>query len=111
MTSLYSERELIPTIYISGPMTGYPDFNYPAFYKAEHALRGAGYTVVNPAAFGGAHQTGLDYSGLLKRDIRLLLECTGIAMLDGWLESVGAKTEHQVAHACGIEIRALEDWL
>lgn len=107
----YSTRDLIPTIYVSGPMTGYDDFNYPAFFKAEHRLRESGYNVINPAVFGGAHQTGLDYHGLLRRDIRLLLECTGIALLPGWEDSLGASTERQVAKACGIHIGTLEDWL
>lgn len=107
----YSERELIPIIYISGPMTGYPDFNYPAFFKAEYQLREVGYHVMNPAAFGGSHQTGLDYPGLLKRDIRILLECSGLATLPGWTASNGARAEYTVADACGLTIMSVEEWI
>ena len=28
-----------PTVYIAGPMTGLPDFNYPAFHAAASAWR------------------------------------------------------------------------
>ena len=36
-------------IYISGPMTGMPEHNFPAFHAAADRLRKAGWSVVNPA--------------------------------------------------------------
>ena len=36
-------------IYIAGPMSGLPDFNYPAFNQAEQRLLALGYEVENPA--------------------------------------------------------------
>ena len=36
-------------VYLSGPMTGLPDFNRPAFHAAAAALRAQGYVVINPA--------------------------------------------------------------
>lgn len=36
-------------IYDSGPMTGLPGLNFPAFDAAAKQLRAAGYDVVNPA--------------------------------------------------------------
>ena len=107
---MYSERDLPPIIYISGPMTGHVDFNYPSFFKAEERLRAIGCSVVNPAAYGGAVQTGLSYEGLLKRDIRLLLDCTGVASLPDWEQSKGARLEHHVAKVCRIEIHTVDEW-
>lgn len=36
-------------IYLSGPMTGYANFNYPKFVRIAKALRAKGHIVLNPA--------------------------------------------------------------
>ncbi|MCY1527250.1 hypothetical protein D9M68_623110 [compost metagenome] len=36
-------------IYLAGPMTGLPEFNYPAFHAEAARLRALGYQVENPA--------------------------------------------------------------
>jgi hypothetical protein len=36
-------------IYLSGPMTGLPDLNFPAFHAEAARLRALGYDVINPA--------------------------------------------------------------
>ena len=36
-------------LYISGPMTGHKDNNYPTFNQASKELRAIGYQVINPA--------------------------------------------------------------
>ncbi len=38
-------------VYISDPMTGIKDDNFPTFSAAARALRSVGYEVVNPADF------------------------------------------------------------
>ena len=38
------------TYYIAGPMTGYEEFNYPAFYRMEDQLALMGHGSINPAA-------------------------------------------------------------
>ena len=82
-------------IYISGPMTGQPDFNRPAFNAKAAELRALGHEVVNPAELpeipGG---TWADY---LKRDLPLLLTCEAIYMLKGWAKSKDARLERHNA--------------
>lgn len=70
-------------IYIAGPMTGLPDYNFPAFNLAAARWRAAGWEVVNPAeAFGGAQD--LAYREYVAHDLVTLRTCDAIAMLDGW---------------------------
>ena len=89
-------------IYISGPMTGMPDFNFPAFHAEAARLRGLGYDVVNPAEINV--DTNASWHECLRRDLVELLACDTIALLDGWQRSQGAHLEMHVAHRVGMEI-------
>lgn len=97
-------------IYISGPMTGIPEYNYPAFDRAAIVLSEHGYEPVNPAEISRVLECEFAEMNLtpnrfdyLRRDIAELVKCNGIFMLPGWQDSEGAKLEHTVALACGIE--------
>ena len=48
-------------VYIAGPMSGYEEFNFPAFNKAEELLRKSyGYEhVVNPAKLHPHHRSAV----------------------------------------------------
>ncbi len=89
-------------IYISGPMSGLPDFNYPAFHDASAQWRAAGYEVLSPAELDLAETTDLTWEDYLRRDLRMLLDCDAIALLDGWENSRGAALEYHVATALGL---------
>ncbi len=70
-------------IYIAGPMTGLPQFNFPTFHAAADGWRACGWEVVNPAEeFDGA--TDLPYRAYVERDIQRLKTVDAIAMLEGW---------------------------
>lgn len=87
-----------PRIYISGPMTGLPKHNFPAFHKAAKAWRKAGWDVENPAeAFDG--RTDLRYLDYARRDVEVLRTCSAIAMLPGWDAPTarGSIWEHEIA--------------
>ena len=93
-----------PVLYISGPMTGLPDFNYPSFNACADALRSEGWKVINPANhFGG--RTGLPRHKYLAVDtLALVWHCNGIVLLDGWQNSEGSKLELQIAFDLGYQL-------
>jgi hypothetical protein len=94
------------TIYISGPMRGIEEFNFPAFHAAAELLRGFGYRVISPAeSFGG--RTDLPASDYLRADVGSLLEADMVVLLEGWQNSVGVKVELTVAAAIDLPVYEL----
>ena len=110
-------------------MTGYPNFNYPAFHAAAAHLRSQGHTVFSPAERDIERHNGVDISltnptgdpklaakqhGFSLREALaddtafICKEATAIAMLPGWEKSNGARAEHALAVALGLEIIYLE---
>jgi hypothetical protein len=100
VTPLYPNK----SIYLSGPMTGYPDFNYPSFDLAAATLREMGYQVFNPAEQFGRDQS-LEWEQYMRLDIGAILECDEVCVLDGWEQSVGARLEVAVALSIGLPVR------
>lgn len=82
--------------YISGPMTGYSEWNYHAFNSAAKKLRDLGLTVLNPAEVPGDPQKETR-SYYLRKDIELVLQSTSLYMLNGWRRSKGALLEYAIA--------------
>lgn len=91
-------------IYLSGPMTGYPQLNFPAFNLAAARLRVHGLTVMNPAELC---PDGGTWAACMRADIRALCECDTIVMLPGWEKSNGAHLELQLAHRLEMDIQFL----
>lgn len=73
-----------------------------AFSDAEMRLRGMGFNPVNPFKNGLPDEA--HWREHMKADIRLLLDCEFIYMLQGWELSKGAKLELDVASSCGIKV-------
>lgn len=82
-------------LYIAGPMSGYPDHNFPAFNAMAKELRGLGFEVVNPAELAEDDSQPWEY--YMRRDIPLLCQCDGIVLLPGWQQSRGACLEQIIA--------------
>jgi hypothetical protein len=91
------------SIYISGPMSGLPNFNFDNFNRVAEMLRALKQTVVNPAEnFGG--KTDLSREEYMRKDIRSLMNARVVVALDGWMESKGALTEIRVAREIGLKV-------
>lgn len=89
-------------IYVSGPMTGLPDFNYPAFHAAAARLRAMGHEVLNPAE-NPAPPCG-SWQGYMRMAVAQLAQCEAIALLPGWTESKGALIERKLAQYFGMGV-------
>ena len=100
----------ISMLYVAGPMTGYPECNYPAFMTASWKLRGAGFRVWNPAERVDS-KTARHYVDLLRDDLKGLLECDGLAVLPGWEFSIGARNEVMVAGVLRMPVKTVAEWL
>lgn len=96
-------------VYLSGPMTGLPAFNFPAFRAAAARLRAAGYDAVNPAEINT--NPAADWHQCLRKDMAALATCDTLALLPGWQDSDGAHLELHVAHRLGLRIVMLEELL
>jgi hypothetical protein len=111
-------------LYIAGPISGKPiEERRKAFSDAADALRGAHYETMNPTEYPPICDATCE--GLLERpedeharacilkwDIVLMLSyCQGVAVLRGWEHSKGATMEVDIARHCGLEIKAVREWL
>lgn len=89
------------TVYIAGPMTGIPLFNYPKFYGFACMIEKEwGCTVLNPAR----QPNGLKYEEYLRRAMEDVKQATAIVLLEGWPQSRGALQECEKAVSLGIRI-------
>ena len=108
-------------VYLAGPMTGYPHFNYPAFHAAAEQLRQEGHFVFSPAErdmerdgkdWGAevkngsateAKDKGFDLRTALHDDLAFICrEADAIALLPGWEKSTGAQAEWAAARALSL---------
>jgi hypothetical protein len=93
-------------VYLAGPMSGKPDFNWPEFKRVTKLLRDSGVTVVCPTESGANHNT--PYHECLKADLKLLLSADSITFLLGWTKSKGATFEAVVAYILGYKFFHLD---
>lgn len=89
-------------IYIAGPMTGLPAYNYPAFHARAAQLRALGHHVENPAE----NKPGDDWEWLdyMRSALAQLITCDRVEMLPGWSKSRGATIEYDLAKSLGLPV-------
>ena len=96
-------------IYVSGPMTGMLELNFPAFNAAAQRLRALGFEVVNPAELNP--DPAAKWVDCMRQDIKALCDCQAVATLPGWERSKGASLEVLIAERLGMAVMPLEAWL
>jgi hypothetical protein len=89
-------------IYLSGPMTGLPGYNYPAFNAEAGRLRELDYTVENPAE--NPLPADAPWHQWMRDAIRQMLTCDAVALMPGWQVSRGANVEVELAIHLGIAV-------
>ncbi len=90
-------------VYISGPISGllYEEVE-KAFNEAETRLKEQGYEVVNPLNNGLPRES--IWNEHMRADLKLLLDCDAIYMLNGWEYSRGASLEYDLAIDLGFKL-------
>ena len=91
-------------------MTGYENYNYDAFFQAEHQLREAGYMVANPACIEGSHEHWT-WEMWMREGLKVLLQCEAVAVLPDWHRSPGASLEVEIARELNMPVEDMEVWL
>jgi nucleoside 2-deoxyribosyltransferase len=94
-------------VYLSGPMSGIEDFNFPAFEKEAKRLRAANIEVVSPHEVNP--DTTMTWEQCLRADIKALCDCDTLVLMDGWESSKGANLELHIAHRLGMTVVQARD--
>lgn len=106
-------------LYTIGPITGKPKDNKPLFKEVQRTLKAHGYTCLIPHDYV---LPGTDWKDAMCISITAMLRLNqndgvtkpafdGIAMLDGWEESRGARIEHELAEIWGIPCKPWREWI
>ena len=95
-------------IYLSGPMTGLPELNYPEFNRVAQLLRDAGNFVYNPAEFDWQDEFPIR-EAFAEYTQFICLEADKIVLLPGWENSLGVSAELVLAKICGLEITEFKE--
>jgi len=96
----------VKNIYLSGPMKGHPESNYPLFNSVAAELRSKGHHVYNPAEYPHDGEFPIR-KAFAEYCNYICLRADTIVLLPGWDRSIGAKVEKGLAQRIGL---AVEFW-
>ena len=98
-------------LFLSGPISGEPDFNTTAFNEAAAKLRAMGFEVFNPREIDQG-DTEAPREHYMRICIKALVnDCTGLVSLPRWSSSKGAWLERHVAEEMGKPVWNLASFL
>ena len=104
-------------IYVSGPISGYDNYNEPLFRATQARIVALGHIAVIPhdiKAYNHSGECRRSYAPgedgrhtaacHLRSDLITMLQCDVVLTLPGWEDSVGARTEVMTAMTCGMPV-------
>lgn len=106
--------EISKRLYLSGPIKGLAiEEAKQRFIDAALRLTRRGYDCVNPFECEPVCLPGCaseDAHCFMRADIAAMMTCHGVALLDGWESSRGARLEQSIAVMTGMEAQPLDAW-
>jgi hypothetical protein len=106
------------SIYLAGPMRGYPEYNFPEFLRFGEQLKKKGFNVFNPAerdtiqdGFDPKKDTAKSLKWYMSYDLPAVCNSDAIAVMPGWEHSQGARLEVHVAREIDIPVFNIFDIL
>jgi Domain of unknown function (DUF4406) len=104
--------------YLAGPMSGYPQQNFPLFDRVANLLRDQGYEIVSPAELDSPEERAIaladqrsqqSWGDFLSRDVKIVADdVQGIIFLPGWEKSRDARLEATVGLLMGKDFHFLK---
>jgi len=90
-------------IYISGAITNNPNAK-AQFDKAKQTLLelNKGYEPISPMDL--PHEHSKSWNAFMREDIKAMMDCQGIYLIEGWTTSKGARIEKELAQSLDFKI-------
>ena len=102
-------------VFLSGPMTGYPGYNFQRFNLVEKQLTDAGIECVNPVHICKKYKEEhvladkAVFDRMIAEEQEAERKCDVILLLDGWQMSKGVRLELKIALEMDMQIFLEED--
>ena len=97
-------------VFLSGPMTGYPGYNFQRFNLAEKQLADSGIECVNPVHICKKYKeehvlaNKAIFDKMIAEEQEAERGCDAILLLDGWQMSKGVRLELKIALEMDMQI-------
>ena len=93
------------SVYISGPMTGFEDYNKKGFYDTEKKLRARGFvSIINPVHIGEMFGYDKSHTFYMRKSISKMMDADVVYVFGDYKRSKGVKLEVEIAHLLDIPV-------